>query len=181
MFKQFRRPSPALIISIIALFAAIGGVATALPGKNSVDSGDIKKNGVKSSDIKNNNVRGVDVKELTLGEVPSATLAGGPTAYGQIDDPNVASPGVIEANSRGVTDANVTRPSAGIFCFIGLPGVKSVTAIADAATSGGDEIVRAATIGDPNADCPAGTNVVVYTHDISSGIDSAGFIFQLWS
>ena len=77
------RLSPALVISVIALFVAIGGVAGALPGKNSVDSGDIKKNAVKSVDISNkkgvkspdvvkNALTGRDLKESTLSEVPKA-------------------------------------------------------------------------------------------------------------
>jgi hypothetical protein len=67
--------SPALVISLIALFVAIGGVAGALPGKNTIDSGDIKKNAVKSPDIKNNNVTGTDVNESTL-NIPAAALPG---------------------------------------------------------------------------------------------------------
>lgn len=77
------RLSPALVISVIALFVAIGGVAGALPGKNSVDSGDIKKNAVKSVDISNKNgvkspdvvkdaLTGGDLKESTLSVVPKA-------------------------------------------------------------------------------------------------------------
>ena len=60
-----RRPSPALVISLIALFAALTGVAGARPGKNHVDSGDIR----------NNAVTGADVKESSLGRVPSAANA----------------------------------------------------------------------------------------------------------
>ncbi len=40
------------IVSTLALFLALTGGAFALQGKNTVDSGDIKKNNVKSSDIK---------------------------------------------------------------------------------------------------------------------------------
>lgn len=61
------------MISLIALFVAIGGVAGALPGKNTVNSGDIKKNGVKSIDIKDDGVTGNDVKESTL-NIPSSAV-----------------------------------------------------------------------------------------------------------
>lgn len=70
--KPVRRPSPALIVAVVALVAALAGSAIALPGKNTVQSNDIKKNAVRSSDIKNDNVKGVDIKESSLGTVPSA-------------------------------------------------------------------------------------------------------------
>jgi hypothetical protein len=40
-----------LIVAIIALSIAVSGAALALPGKNSVDSGDIQKNAVKSKHL----------------------------------------------------------------------------------------------------------------------------------
>ena len=49
-----RRPSTGgagLIVALIALVLAVSGPAIALPGKNSVDSGDIKKNAVKSKHL----------------------------------------------------------------------------------------------------------------------------------
>jgi hypothetical protein len=53
----------ALAVAVIALFVAIGGVAGALPGKNTVNSGDVKKNTLK----------GVDIKESTL-DIPQQAL-----------------------------------------------------------------------------------------------------------
>lgn len=74
------------VVGYIAVFLAMTGSAAALQGRNSVDSGDIKKNavrsadiktpnGVKSADVANNNLKGVDIDESTLGKVPSATSA----------------------------------------------------------------------------------------------------------
>jgi hypothetical protein len=37
-----KRPSPGTVIATVALFVALGGVAAALPGRNSVNNGDIK-------------------------------------------------------------------------------------------------------------------------------------------
>ena len=62
-----RLPSPALILAFVALVAALGtGSAFALKGKNTVDTGDIKKNAVRSSDVKNNSLTGADINEGTL-------------------------------------------------------------------------------------------------------------------
>jgi hypothetical protein len=82
-----RRPSPALVIALFALFIALGGTGYAalhLP-KNSVGSRQIKNNAVTSSKIKNNAVTGSKVKDHSLtgsdinlgrlGTVPSATNA----------------------------------------------------------------------------------------------------------
>lgn len=89
------RPSPAVIVAVVALVFAVSGVAVALPGKNSVASKDIKKNAVTAAKIKNgavtepklgdgavgtskignDAVTGAKVNEGTLGKVPSATTA----------------------------------------------------------------------------------------------------------
>jgi len=65
-----------MIVSMIALFVALGGVSYGLAGKNSVSSDDIingqvktkdiKNNGVKSKDVKNDGVKGKDVASDTL-------------------------------------------------------------------------------------------------------------------
>lgn len=47
----WRLPSPALLISLVALFAALGGTATALQGVNSVRSDDIARKAVKARHI----------------------------------------------------------------------------------------------------------------------------------
>jgi hypothetical protein len=72
---RIRKPSPALVVNLIALLVALSGVAVALPGKNTVDSGDVKKNSLKSSDYKNNKMKGADILESSLGQVPSAAAA----------------------------------------------------------------------------------------------------------
>ncbi len=73
-----RRPSPALVVAFVALLAALSGTAVALPGKNTVDSGDIKKANVKKSDIAKNAVISGKVqdgsllaKDFKAGELPA--------------------------------------------------------------------------------------------------------------
>jgi hypothetical protein len=46
-----RRPSPALVISVIALCVALAGTAGALPGRNSVKSNDIAHGAVRAGDL----------------------------------------------------------------------------------------------------------------------------------
>jgi hypothetical protein len=94
-FLASRKPSPAMAVAFVALLAALSGTAIALPGTNSVDSGDIVNNTVRGKDIRNGSVGGKDIKngsvksldvgddsltgtdinEGTLGKVPSAANA----------------------------------------------------------------------------------------------------------
>lgn len=46
-----RRPSPAMVVAVTALVAALTGSALALPGRNTVKSGDIAPRNVRASDL----------------------------------------------------------------------------------------------------------------------------------
>ena len=99
-----RRPSPAMIIALIALFVSLSGVSYGV-ATGFIDSREIKNNEIRSLDLRNNQVRSIDlrnnevrgrdirnstvqsrdiainavtgddVKEDTLQKVPSALLA----------------------------------------------------------------------------------------------------------
>lgn len=61
------RQAPALVISLVALFAALSGAALALPGTETVNSGDIKNEAVKSVDLKDGKaVASADVVDQTI-------------------------------------------------------------------------------------------------------------------
>lgn len=77
--KRFaRRPSPALVISCIALFVALGGVSYGV-ATGSIDGREIKNGSIRGVDVKNRSLTGNDVagnrlgggaiKELSLGTV----------------------------------------------------------------------------------------------------------------
>ena len=82
MKSRKRIPSPAMVIAVIALVAGVAGSAIALPGRNSVDSNDLRRNtvatknlkpnAVKSGKIAQNTVNGGDINESSLGTVPRA-------------------------------------------------------------------------------------------------------------
>ncbi len=79
---RVRTPSPALVVATIALVLALTGAAAALPGRNTVDAGDIEKGAVGTKELQRNAVRGPDVRkdalkgrqvfESKLGPVPEA-------------------------------------------------------------------------------------------------------------
>ena len=97
-----RRPSPALVISIIALFVSLSGVSYGVATgfidsreikNNEIRSRDLRNNEIRTRDLRNNEVRGIDIRNSTvqgrdialntvtgedinearLGKVPSAT------------------------------------------------------------------------------------------------------------
>jgi hypothetical protein len=104
-----RRPSPALVISMVALFVSLSGVSYGVATgfidsreikNNEIRSIDIRNNQVRTRDLRNNEVRGIDirnstvqgrdialntvtgedVREDTLQKVPSALLADSATS-----------------------------------------------------------------------------------------------------
>jgi hypothetical protein len=117
-----RYPSPAMAVAFVALLAALSGTAVALPGKNSVDSGDLRKGAVKrvdiaknavtgkkvkgssltGSDVKANSIGGSDVNEGSLGKVPSAASA---------DNAANANSANTAANANAVNGINATKIS----------------------------------------------------------------------
>jgi hypothetical protein len=85
MHSRTRRPSPALIIAIIALVASLSGTAFAALGKNTVGSkqlksksvktGKIAPNAVNSTKVANESLTSEDIRLSTLTNVPSALEA----------------------------------------------------------------------------------------------------------
>ncbi|MDQ3728652.1 MAG: hypothetical protein M3355_03580 [Actinomycetota bacterium] len=61
-----RRPSAGVVIGTVALAFAMTGAAVALPGTNTVNSGDIVNGQVKSPDVRNDGLAGKDINEASL-------------------------------------------------------------------------------------------------------------------
>ena len=104
MLRNHGRPSPALIVAMVALIAAVSGTALALPGKNSVKSNDIAPGGVKGTDIANGAIKPHKLDLIKVdGEtgpfptasVPAADL-GGPSVT-----VNVPETGLVAIYARG--------------------------------------------------------------------------------
>jgi hypothetical protein len=73
------RINPSLLISMVALFVALGGVSYAAA---TIGSAEIKNNSVRSKDVKNGDLRGKDLKADTIGgsRVLESSLAKVPSA-----------------------------------------------------------------------------------------------------
>ncbi len=74
-----RRPSPATVLSLIALFVALGGTSYAAL---TITSANVKNNSLTSSDIKNTTISSADVKNGGLLSEDFKGGAGGPDGPG---------------------------------------------------------------------------------------------------
>ena len=70
-----RRPSPAMIVALIALFVSLSGVSYGVATgfidsreikNNEVRSIDIRNNEIRTRDLRNNEVRGIDIRNSTV-------------------------------------------------------------------------------------------------------------------
>ncbi len=125
-----RHPSPAMVVAFVALLAALSGTAIALPGTNTVDSGDIKNNNVRSKDIRNNNVRGTDIRtgavasgdvaddSLTGNDIAEASLGKVPSAANADNAANAAT--AANALALGGTDASAYAKNLQLGPFRGV-------------------------------------------------------------
>jgi hypothetical protein len=128
-----RRPSPALVIACIALFAAIGGTSIALPGSNSIDKNDLRKgvvknkniakNAVTSSKIKNGTVRPADLhnNSVTTAKLRNGAVTNGKLANRSVGGENLTASVVRTADSPPTADADGTTNG-------GAVGVATATA-----------------------------------------------------
>lgn len=137
------RPSPAMIVAMIALFVALSGVSYAALARNSVGPKQLKRNAVtprkikrnavtrakirpnaiNSSRVQNGSLRAVD---FAAGQLPTgATGPTGPTgpagtalAYARVGADGTLEPAAGQV--KNIVQANIEHPSAGIYCFGGL-------------------------------------------------------------
>jgi hypothetical protein len=140
------RPSPAMIVALVALFVALGGVSYAALAKNSVGTKQLKKNAVTTVKIKKNAVNSAKVADGSLlsadfaaNQIPKgatgatgltgATGKTGPAGVSTVAFARVDGNGALiggAAQSHGVEAADIQHnagaPAAestgdGVYCF----------------------------------------------------------------
>ena len=111
--KLRRKLSFANVVSLIALFVALGGGAyAAVAAKNTVSSKSIKKGAVKSVDIKNDNIKGIDINETTLIGIDDCP-SGAPNRSGDVCFSAILGTGTWDAAIRACANAGLRSPSIG--------------------------------------------------------------------
>jgi hypothetical protein len=94
-----RLPSPALVISLIALFVALGGTVYAA---SQISGKQIEKNSLPGNRVKSDTLTGKQVKESSLGTVPSATKANTATTATSATSATSASTATTAANANAL-------------------------------------------------------------------------------
>lgn len=132
-FKSLR-PTPALIVALAALVMAMSGAAIALPGRGSVDAGDLAKGSVTQKaiakgaigskqiigkSIKGNRIKdgGVAEKQLKDAAVTEAKIADGAVTAGKIADGAVTAAKVGDGtlSTKNLSDDAIVSSDAGSF------------------------------------------------------------------
>jgi hypothetical protein len=136
MQVRFKRPSPALIVAIVALVAALTGTAWAALGKNSVGSKQLKKNAVVSAKIKKNAVtankirnNAVTTNKIQDGAVTTSKLKDGAVTGAKV---NLGSLGKVPSASVADTALNLEGQQS---FFIRLNGGQSQTIASNGSVS----------------------------------------------
>jgi hypothetical protein len=143
MFSRFRRrPSFSSVVSLMALFVALGGTSYAaakLP-RNSVGASQIKTSSVTSSDVKNGSLRQIDFR---AGELPAGQPGqkgekgdkGDPGAPGADGQDGVI--GQVTVQRTDVAIADNTTQAVEASC---LPGQKAISGGSSVDQTGSDDI-----------------------------------------
>jgi hypothetical protein len=137
-----RRPSPALVIALIALFISLSGVAYGV-ATGSIDSREIKDNTIRSRDLRNNDIRTRDLRnnEIRGRDIRNSTVQGRDVALNTLsgDDINESRLGTVPSAASADTAASAT--SAGNANTVGGMSVQKVFAKVPAGGSG-QEVFR---------------------------------------
>jgi hypothetical protein len=106
-----RRPSPALVIALVALFISLSGVAYGV-ATGFIDSRELKDNTVRSRDLRNNDIRTIDLRnnEVRGLDIRNSTIQGRDVALNTLtgDDVNEAQLGKVPSATSADTAASAT-------------------------------------------------------------------------
>jgi hypothetical protein len=186
--RRRRRPSPALVIALVALFVSLGGTSYAAI---TITGGNVKNGTLSSADVKNNSLTSADIKNGSLqfrdfrsGELPTGGGGrGGNGTQGAPGAPGAAGSalGFARVAANGALDptatknvALVSKPAPGLYCLNLTTGTAtSIQMTIDnsgadpSKTQVGGTAAPAAVAGA----CPAGSDILVATSE-----DLMGFI-----
>ena len=104
------------VYGLLAVFIALSGTAVALPGRNTVDSADIKKNGVKSGDIKDRAVKSSDIGE---GDVKTENIGGNAVTSAKVGANELSGADIDEASLSGVLRCPAGMSRVADLCYGG--------------------------------------------------------------
>jgi hypothetical protein len=186
------RLTPSLVISVIALFVALGGTGYAvsqLPA-NSVTTKQVKNRSLLAKDFKKGQIpKGPKGATGATGE-KGATGATGDTgpdgsakAYAYIEDLG-ANVNAVTEKSKGITSAMVSRPQTGVYCFelsslgtISNAGATAETNFNDIPESDKVASLQLLNNSDFGFGCPPDSDMVVLIRDLSAAAPVNWFFY----
>jgi hypothetical protein len=163
---RFRRPSPAMVVALVALFVALGGTSYGV-ATGSIGSRQIKNNSIRSKDIRNNNVRGKDIR---TGTIRSSDVGNGSLTGADVADDSLTGADILESSLGEVPNAdhaNRADRAANSDALGGTPasdfvsGVHRVVVNTSPASSTSPQ--------NATATCPQGEKVLGGSVDVSGG------------
>ena len=128
-----RRPSPALVISCIALFLSLGGVSYGV-ATGFIDSREIKNNQVRSKDLRNNSIRTFDIRnnEVRGFDIRNSSVQGRDVALNTLTGADVSEQDLDKVPSAAAADtaASVGGVTPKAFAYAGEAGSAFVPVLA---------------------------------------------------
>ena len=155
-------PSPAIVIAMIALFAALAGTSYAALARNSVGTLQVKDRSLLAKDFKTGQLprgaTGAPGPAGPAGPAGPTGPAGAAKAYARV----LAGGDVDDPRARGITDASVSHPSAGVYCIDVEGGAINISGTIDSAAPAPGGTFTAGVLLNT---CPAGKEVEVKTYN----------------
>jgi hypothetical protein len=169
------RPSPAMAVAMIALFVASAttGYAQVRLARNSVTTIHIKDRSLLARDFRRGQIpRGPAGPQGAAGPAGPQGPAGpaGPSGAAKAFARVLAGGDVDDPRARGINDAAVSKPSAGVYCIDVEGGALNIVASIDVSSQPG--IVQVSPL---LTTCPSGKEVEVHTRDMTGTLADRAF------
>jgi hypothetical protein len=147
-----RRPSPAMVVALVALSVALAGTATALPGRNTVRKDDIARAAVRTQHIYSKAVR---TKHIRARNVTRSKIARRAINSDLIGVDAVTGQNIVESSLSTVPNSSkVNSRTVEKMSFVAVPGTASTNVL----NLNGLAIFAVCSAG-PTLDVTAGTTV----------------------
>jgi hypothetical protein len=159
------RPSPAMVVALIALFLSLGGVSYGVATgfidsrelkNNTVSTKDLKNNDIRSGDVRSNTLTGSDINESRLGKVPSATSADSATSATSATNATTATSAGNASTVNGFTVRRIDYRAPNATTGTTILDLKGLTITADCTGSVPDNV---------DVTGPPGSDISIWGYD----------------
>jgi len=160
-----RRPSPALVISCIALFVSLGGVSYGVATgsidsreirNNTIASGDVRNNTLRTFDIRNNEVRGFDIRNSTIQgrDVAFDTLTGADIAESSLKEVPSAAQATSVSVLKSIAPTALAEGAAPVALVAHGPLTLSAACVDSGGSTAARLLVQTSEAGSAGSDVP---------------------------